>query len=96
MSARNLKRFRKTDGAAEKLLEAARTKLGLSARAYTRILKVSHTIADLDGLPEVTAAQVAEAIQMTAIRFVRRDGRLSKLGSLITAIRRRTVPAPNS
>jgi len=67
MSARDLKRFCKVDTAAEKLLETAMTKLGLSARAYTRILKVSRTIADLDGLPEITAAQVAEAIQYRSL-----------------------------
>ena len=67
MSARDLKRFCKVDPAAEKLLETAMTKLGLSARAYTRILKVSRTIADLDGLPEITAAQVAEAIQYRSL-----------------------------
>jgi hypothetical protein len=67
MSARDLKRFCKVDPAAEKLLETAMTKLGLSARAYTRILKVSRTIADLDGLPEITAAQVAEGIQYRSL-----------------------------
>jgi magnesium chelatase family protein len=67
MSARDMKRFCKTDAAAEKLLEAAVTKLGLSVRAYTRILKVSRTIADLGGVPEITAAQVAEAIQYRSL-----------------------------
>ena len=67
MSPRDLKRFCKTDTSAEKLLETAMAKLGLSARAYTRILKVARTIADLDGLPDITSAQVAEAIQYRSL-----------------------------
>ena len=67
MSARDLKRFCQTDPTADKLLETAMTKLGLSARAYTRILKVSRTIADLDGQAEITGAQVAEAIQYRSL-----------------------------
>ena len=43
------------------------TKLGLSARAYTRILKVAPTSADLDGHTEIGAAQVAEAIQYRSL-----------------------------
>jgi magnesium chelatase family protein len=67
MSARDLKRFCQTDPSAEKLLETAMAKLGLSARAYTRILKVARTIADLEGQPEITSAQVAEAIQYRSL-----------------------------
>ena len=67
MSPRDLRRFCTPDAAAEKLLEAAMTKLGLSARAYTRILKVARTIADLDGVADITAAQVAEAIQYRSL-----------------------------
>ena len=37
--------------------------LGLSARAFHRVLKVARTIADLSGSEGVTAAQVAEALQ---------------------------------
>jgi len=51
------------DAAAGNLLRAAIDRLGLSARAYHRILKVSRTIADLAGVARVQSAQVAEAIQ---------------------------------
>jgi magnesium chelatase family protein len=67
MTARELARHCRTDAAAEQLLEAAMTKLGLSARAYTRILKVARTIADLEGQPDLVAAHVAEAIQYRSL-----------------------------
>ena len=67
MTARDLRQYCRPDAAAEKLLEAAMTKLALSARAYTRILKVARTIADLDGQPDITAAHVAEAIQYRSL-----------------------------
>jgi len=51
------------DEAGEKLLRQAISQLGLSARAYDRILKVSRTIADLEGVPEIQAQHVGEAIQ---------------------------------
>jgi magnesium chelatase family protein len=47
----------------EKLLENAVTRLGLSARAHDRILKVARTIADLDAAPEVLPKHLSEAIQ---------------------------------
>ena len=67
MTARDLKRHCKTDAQAEKLLESAMNKLGLSARAYTRILKVARTIADLDGCADIASSHVAEAIQYRSL-----------------------------
>jgi magnesium chelatase family protein len=45
------------------LLETAMNRLGLSARAYVKILRVARTIADLESEPRVRAPHVAEAIQ---------------------------------
>ncbi|OQX56768.1 magnesium chelatase, partial [candidate division KSB1 bacterium 4484_219] len=47
----------------QELLRLAITRLGLSARAYDRILKVSRTIADLEGDTEIKPQHVSEAIQ---------------------------------
>jgi magnesium chelatase family protein len=47
----------------ERLLERAMAQQGLSARAYDRILKVSRTVADLEGTPQIEPKHIAEAIQ---------------------------------
>jgi magnesium chelatase family protein len=62
MTPRHLRRFCRLDAESERMLESAMTRLGLSARAYDRILKVSRTIADLDAGGEIRSAHVAEAV----------------------------------
>jgi magnesium chelatase family protein len=47
----------------QSLLKKSFEKLGLSARAYDRVLKVARTIADLDNSPDILPAHAAEAIQ---------------------------------
>ena len=61
--ARDIRQLCQLPEAAERLLRAAMHRLGFSARAYHRIIKISRTIADLDARAEITAADVAEAIQ---------------------------------
>jgi len=62
MSPRQIRRHCQLDAECERVLEAAMTRLGLSARAYDRILKVSRTIADLDASDEIRPAHLAEAV----------------------------------
>jgi magnesium chelatase family protein len=63
MNSRQTRTFCKIQPAAEELLKTAITRLGLSARAYDRILKLSRTIADLAGEEGIGVGHVAEAIQ---------------------------------
>ena len=63
LSTRDIDKWCATDEAGETLLKQALTKLGLSARAYHRILKVARTIADLAGAPGIASQHLAEAIQ---------------------------------
>ena len=63
MSSKQIKHYCALDEAAEGMLQMAMTELNFSARAYDRILKVSRTIADLEGVPSIQAQHVGEAIQ---------------------------------
>ena len=62
MTPRLIRRFCQIDAESERLLEGAMARLGLSARAYDRILKTSRTIADLENEERISAPHVAEAV----------------------------------
>jgi len=63
MSPRLIRKYCAIESASKGLLENAITRLGLSARAYDRILKVSRTLADLEGKEAIESQHVSEAIQ---------------------------------
>ena len=67
MESKKLREVCQIDGASITLLKTAMDRLGLSARAYDRILKVSRTIADLSGSKDIQAAHIAEAIQYRSL-----------------------------
>ena len=62
MTERQIHKYAEPDNASRELLRSAMERLKLSARAYSRILKVARTIADLDGSEEVKTSHIAEAI----------------------------------
>ncbi|PYJ55752.1 MAG: magnesium chelatase, partial [Verrucomicrobia bacterium] len=63
MATRQLKEHCKLNQDSQELIRVAMNELHLSARAYDRILKVSRTIADLDGKSDISPEHVSEAIQ---------------------------------
>lgn len=67
MTPRHLKKYCQIGEESKSLLEQAIDKLGLSARAYTRILKIARTIADLEEVENITPAHIAEAIQYRSL-----------------------------
>jgi magnesium chelatase family protein len=67
MTAREVRRQCRLGPAADTLLRQALAKLGLSARAYTRVLKLARTIADLAGAPDIAPVHVSEAIQYRSL-----------------------------
>jgi len=62
MSTRQIRKYCDLTPDSERLLENAVSRLGLSARAHDRILKVARTIADLEGAESIANAQISEAI----------------------------------
>ncbi len=67
MGEADIRKFCRLDDRGKKLVEQAISKLGLSARAYSRILKVARTIADLDNCKNIQANHLAEAIQYRSL-----------------------------
>ena len=67
MTPRLIRRYCRIDSESESMLERAMARLGLSARAYDRILKVSRTIADLEDTDEILSAHVAEAVHYRSL-----------------------------
>jgi len=63
MTSRAIKQHCRLTSESQELIRIAMTELNLSARAYDRILKVSRTIADLDGTESIAPEHVSEAIQ---------------------------------
>ncbi len=63
LSGKYISKYCKTNAESENILKSAFERLGLSARAYNKILKVARTIADLEGCEDIKTVHVAEAIQ---------------------------------
>ena len=67
MGSRYIRKFCSVDEPSRRLMEMAVDRLGMSARAYGRILKIARTIADLEGSKEIRSQHVSEAIQYRSL-----------------------------
>lgn len=67
MKTKHIKKFCKLDEQCHSLLQSAMEKLGLSARAYSKIIKVARTIADLEWSENIKTSHIAEAIQYRSL-----------------------------
>lgn len=63
MKQRHIRKYCRIDDSCKRLMEHAMDRMGLSARAYSRILKVARTIADLEGAEHISSEHISEAIQ---------------------------------
>ena len=76
LTAKDIEKYIRPSDEVKDIIERLFNQLGLSARSYTRILKIARTIADLDGSDEITTAHVCEA---ASFRFLdRRDAEKEK------------------
>ncbi len=67
MNPKQIRKHCQLDEDSKNILKMAMDKMGLSARAYDRILKVSRTIADLEGNEKITVAHISEAVQYRSL-----------------------------
>jgi magnesium chelatase family protein len=67
LPSRMVRKFCRLDEAGERTLEMAVQKMGLSARAYDRVLRLARTIADLSGAEAVSSRHIAEGIQYRSL-----------------------------
>lgn len=67
MTTRHIHEWCRLDPMGERLLRSAFEAMGMSARAYDRVLRVARTIADLDGSEAIAAEHVAEALQLRSL-----------------------------
>ena len=67
MGSKQIRHYCEVGKDVKDLLKQAISSQGLSARAYDRILKLSRTVADLEGAQDIGLARVAEAIQYRAL-----------------------------
>ncbi|MEG2679290.1 MAG: ATP-binding protein, partial [Oscillospiraceae bacterium] len=72
MEQRELADFCRLDEDSQALMKGAFEKMGLTARSYDRILRVSRTIADMEGSPRIELTHLAEALQYRSTTYLRR------------------------
>jgi magnesium chelatase family protein len=67
MKPKHIRKYCRIDAGSQRLMEAAMNRLGLSARAYNRVLKVARTIADIEGSGPIAIEHISEAIQYRSL-----------------------------
>ena len=67
MTPRHIKKYCETDNESEEMLKQSIVELGISARAYHRIIKVARTIADLANSEKIKSQHISEAIQFRTL-----------------------------